>query len=168
MKSDLKEKIIAWLVDEGVEVKMMPVPPGAPVEWNLLASLKAPIPVKVNIQKRTDAPKLAFIMGVAFSKTHLDMIMELDAAERRELIAGMLQGILLLCPDCIVATQPPNIEEAKSIIVTREILTDGETLRLEVSRTLRILANSFVYVILSLTSKFGPSRREGERGLGIM
>ena len=169
MVSDIKERIIAWLADEGVEVKTAPVPPGAPIEWNLLATIQAPLPVKVNIQKKSGMPKLAFIMGVAFSKEHLELIMSLDPPERRGLIAGIIKDLLLLCPDCVVVTRPPNIEQASSIIVTREILADDERLRSEVSRTLRILANSFMYVILTLTARFGPAPRRGSgRGLSVM
>jgi len=166
---DVKDRVIAILVEENVEVKMAPVPPGAPIEWNLVATVRSPLPVKINVQKRSGTNRLGLVMGVAFAPFHLDMIRRMKVEERRAFIADMLKGILLMCPECVVATQPPVLEEASSIIVTKEVKVN-ERLEDELPRSMRVLANAFTYIILTLNAKFGPppKREAGEGGIHVM
>ncbi len=162
---DLKSKLLSWLVDEGHEVKGVEAPPQAPVEWSMLVTVKAPLRVNIVVQKPVRVEKLALTMGVKLSPQHQSAFNALPEQERALLRAAMVEGVLAICPTCIVIPQPPAPASLEGIAVTREVplymLTADPAmvlLRREISESVRILANTYQLIVEMLNSRLGAPR----------
>jgi len=163
---ELRDKILAWLVEEGYEVQSTQAPPNAPVDWGLLVRVKAPILVNINVQKMRGQEKLAIVMGVRMSPAHLNAFKSKPPMERVSIVASVVGDALKMCPLCIVVHQPPNPQEAEAFIVSREIplwLLDRRTL----AEAVRVLANIYQVIVIGLTSKLGPPSKTGQDPLTI-
>ncbi len=153
--SKLRDDILSWLVEEGLEVQKGPVPSGAPVEWALLVRVPAPLIVNITIQKPKDFNKIALTMVVKLSPEHLQAFRNRPPKERAKLIAEILIDMLKICPQCIVVNQPPKLDETEALIATREIIEEG--LKKEVIvESIRTLANVYQLVVLKISSVLEP------------
>lgn len=156
----LRDRVLSILVDEGYEVRGTPTPPNVPLEWNLLVEVKAPLQVKINVQKpRGVENKIIASMAVKFSPFHVSALSSLPPQRRREVIAAIVLGIMSMCPDCIVIPQPPDLEKTDALVVSREIrLKQGDLDERDLVTTIRVLSNAFQYTVIYLTSVFGQPK----------
>ena len=156
----VRDDILSWLVEEGFEVQKGPIPPGAPFDWALLVRVPTPLLVNITVQKPKNFEKVAFTMVVKFSPEHLQAFKERPVKERISLVADILVDMLKLCPLCIVASQPPRLEETEAILATREVLTENLS-KATVVDTVRVLANVYQLVVLKIASALEPTKATG-------
>ncbi len=162
--SKLKENILSWIVEEGLEVQKGPTPPGAPIEWTLLIRVPAPLMVNITVQKPKNFDKVSFTMVVKLSPEHLQAFKGKNLKERTSLIANVLMDMLKLCPYCVVINQPPKLEETEALIATRELLKE-EINKTNVMGTIRILANVYQLVVLKIASTLEVPKGAGQGSL---
>ncbi len=164
--SDIRDRILAWLVEDGYEVQKTQAPPTAPVEWNLLVKVKAPMLVNLNVQKLKGQDKIAVVMGVRMSPGHLNAFKSRPPAERVSIVASLISDVLKVCPTCIVLHQPPKPEEAEAFIVSREIPLWGLDRRI-LSDAVRVLANVYQLIVVRLTERLGPATKPSQDSMII-
>ncbi len=150
---DLKEKILAWLVEDGYEVTQEMPPKEAPLDWVLKVGVKAPFRVTIIIQKaRNKRGEVALTLGVVVSDYHQRALQALPTRDRVRVLSGLYQDLLVMCPKCITIFQP-NIMNAKTIAVTRIVYNlDGKQ---ELLDSLRTLTNMFGYIVIKLNNDLG-------------
>ncbi len=150
----LREKIIAWLVDEDHEVKADAVPKGAPIEWILRVTVKVPVTVKILVQQPTaKKDRIVLSMGVVVSPSHREALMNLPKEERLRIMASIIEALTCLCPDCVVIVQPNPIDP-QNVVVTSVVYTEGLTKAVLASR-IRVLVNAFSILSTKLNAALG-------------
>ena len=167
---DFREKIIAWLVDEDHEVKSESPPPGAPVEWLVKVTVKAPIRVNVLVQQPSSKKdRIVISLGIALSDVHRRELMKLEERERVRIVAEIYSDVLKMCPDCVSIVQP-SLNEPQGIAVSRIIYHESLT-RESVASTVRVFMNIFANIVASLNARLGTTgmeRREKREDLGFI
>ncbi len=150
---DPKEKILAWLVEDGYEVTQETPPKEAPLDWVLKVGVKAPFRVTIVIQKaRGKKGEVALTLGVVVSDYHQRALQALPVRDKVRILSSLYQDLLLMCPKCITIFQP-NILEAKTIAVTR-IVYNLDT-KQELLDSVRTLTNMFGYIVIKLNNDLG-------------
>jgi len=164
LEGDLKSKVMAWLVDEGLEVRGMEVPAKAPVEWSLAATVRVPLQVNLVVQKPSQADKLVVTMGVKLSPQHQASFNSLPEPERADLRASLVEAMFHLCPHCIVIPQPPAPAALEGLAVSWEVPLHSYhgglegPVRLELARAVRVLANAYQLLVERLNARLGAPR----------
>ncbi len=165
MEDELKSRVMSWLADEGYEVQSLPPPQAAPgvtpPEWVLAVRVKGPLLVNVTIQRlRVPPRRLAVSMGVKVSEEHARALRALSERERLEVVSGVVESLLGLCPDCIVVAQP-SLSNVEGFLVIKEVY-DEELSRPALLRAVRLAANAFYMIVVKLNARLGPGRPPGE------
>ncbi len=160
MKENLRDKILAWLVDEDYEVKSETLPAEAPIEWALGVTVKAPIQVKLIVQQaKTKKDRIAVTLGVLVSPVHREALEERGPSETLRIMSRVIEAIIHACPDCLVLVQP-SPAQPQNIVITR-ILYEEEVNRASLTRTIRVLVNAYLLIITVMNGELGiiPQRR---------
>lgn len=171
-KDSLRDKIIAWLIDEDHEVKSEPIPPGAPLEWVLGVTAKIPpVVAKIIIQQpSTKRDRIVMTLGVMVSPEHASRLEALRPSERLSIFSDILTTLYSMCPDCVVVVQP-SPAEPQNIIITR-ILYEEEVTRALVSDSVRVLVNALSMISTTLNARLEmvpkPPRRDEAYTSGFM
>ncbi|MCE4602399.1 MAG: DUF2299 family protein [Desulfurococcales archaeon] len=167
---NFREKIIAWLVDEDHEVKSEAPPAGAPVEWLVKVSVKAPLRVNVLVQQPSSKKdRVVVSLGVALSDVHRRELMKLGEKDRLRIVSDIYRDVLLMCPDCIAIVQP-SLVEPQGIAVSRVIYHESLT-RETIASTVRLFVNIFASIVAALNARLGMvgERRPGrDSSLGFI
>ena len=151
---DLREKIIAWLVDEDHDVKSESPPPGAPVDWLVRVSVKAPVKVNILVQQpSTKKDRIVLSLGVAISEVHRRELSKLGERERILIISDIYRDVLLMCPDCVTIVQP-SFSDPQGIAVSKIIYHEGLT-REVLASSVRVLMNIFADIVAILNARLG-------------
>ncbi len=149
-----KQLILSWLVDEDYEVKAERVPPEAPIEWVLGVTVRAPVQVKLLVQKpKEKADRIAVTLGVIVSPAHKEALASRGPLESFKIMGRVAEAILSLCPDCIFIVQP-SPAKPENIVVTK-ILYGEELSRTLIAKTIRILVNAYILIITIMNSELG-------------
>jgi hypothetical protein len=118
-----RDKILSWLLEEGLEVRVEPVPPGVPVEWVVLVQIPGVVKVNVAIQQpRGRVDVIAVSLGVMIGPEHRELITRLGREDRLILASGILRDLIMVCSDCAIAVQP-SLEDPQFINVTKLVFT---------------------------------------------
>ncbi|MCE4612855.1 MAG: DUF2299 domain-containing protein [Desulfurococcales archaeon] len=159
-----KEKIAAWLIDEDLEVKSEPIPTGAPIEWALRVSVKAPVRVSLVLQQpSTKKDRIVATMGATLSDVHRRELFSLPEARRVEIVTEIFNTLISMCPDCLVFVQP-SFSNPTAIAITKIIY--HETLsRDSIASTVRLLANAFAVIVSLLNSRLKTAARPEREGV---
>ncbi len=139
--TSIREKIIAWLVDEGHEVQGETPPKEAPVEWILRVTAKIP-PVVARIviqQPSTAKDRIVLTLGVVVSPEHRSALSALSPVDRQEIVYNIIRDAYLICPDCIIIVQPDYIN-TQNIVIT-EVIYHEELSKPRLTGSIRKLAN---------------------------
>jgi len=160
---DFREKIIAWLVDEDHEVKSESPPQGAPVDWLIKITVKAPIRVNVLVQQPSaKKDRVVVSLGVALSDIHRRELMGLNEKDRVRIVSDIYNDVLKMCPDCITIVQP-NFTEPQGIAVSKIIYHESLT-RESIASTIRVFMNIFAGIVATLNARLGiTGERRGKR-----
>ncbi len=149
-----KQLILNWLLEEDYEVKAERIPPEAPIEWVLGVTVRAPVQVKLLVQKpKEKADRIAVTLGVLVSPAHKEALASRGPIETFRVMGRIAEAILSLCPDCIFIVQPAPTKP-ENIVVTR-ILYAEELTRALLAKTARILVNSYILIITIMNSELG-------------
>ncbi|MCS7107292.1 MAG: DUF2299 family protein [Acidilobaceae archaeon] len=165
----LRDKVLVWLAEEGLETRIENVPPGVPVEWAVSAFLPGPIRIGVIIQQPKDRKDIIMLtLGVMVGSEHRDGLMKLGVGERVQIAHDMLKSLLYLCPDCSIFMQP-SLEDLQYINVSKIHYVNSLT-REDLMYSVRVLGNTFILIVselnTSLTVKGVLKKRDGE-GISI-
>ncbi len=159
-----RDRILLWLAEEGLEVKVEQVPPGVPVEWVVIVQIPGVVKVNVAIQQpkgRVDV--IAISLGVMIGPEHRDLISRLSREDRLVLSSSILRDLVMVCSDCAIAIQP-SLEDPQFINVTKLAYASSLT-REGLMNVLRLMANMFTLIVtdinLNLALK-GLYRRSSE------
>lgn len=146
-----KDRILLWLAEEGLDVRLEPVPPGVPLEWVILVQIPGVIKVNVAVQQpkgKTDI--VAITMGIMVGPDHRDSLSKLTREERFVLTAGILRDLIMVCPDCVIVIQP-SLEDPQFINITK--LTYTSTLTKEsLLSAIRLMVNMFTLVVTDINA----------------
>lgn len=159
-----RDRILSWLAEEGLEVRVEQVPPGVPVEWVILVQIPGVVKVSIAIQQpkgRSDT--LAVTLGVMIGPEHRDAISRLMRDERVVLTSSILRDLILACPDCVIMVQP-SLEDPQFINVTKLVYVSSLT-RESLMSHLRMLTNLFTLIVTDINSMLaskGLYRRQPE------
>jgi hypothetical protein len=159
-----RDKILSWLLEEGLEVRVEPVPPGVPVEWVVLVQIPGVVKVNVAIQQpkgRVDV--IAISLGVMIGPEHRELIMRLGREDRLILASGILRDLIMVCSDCVIAVQP-SLEDPQFINVTKLVYASSLS-RESLMSVLRLMANIFTLIVTDINSSLaakGLYRRPSE------
>ena len=151
MAEETRDKLVAWLASAGYIVA--PAEQGLPPQasWGLMVATPPPVQVKMRIIGLRNGAVIAGI-GVNFADVHRREIMKLEPAERSSFVAGLLSGIIQLCPYCRVALQGGMLSPEA---VVAEILYAGDTLsKQRVIDDMARLVNIFMYINMELWRRF--------------
>ncbi|MCE4617746.1 MAG: DUF2299 family protein [Desulfurococcales archaeon] len=155
----IKSKITEWLIEEGFEVKKMPVPPKAKLRWGLEALTPPPIRIKLNILSIPQRDDVVFFrLPVSLSDTHQKAYSKLDKQERIRLYFELYRSLLTMCPKCHVILAP-NPTDLKNIMVSRMLFLDNVT-RQSLSDTMTMLMNSFIVISAVLNANLSHQAPE--------
>lgn len=158
-----KQAILAWLVDEDYEVKSERVPANAPVEWVLGVTVRAPVQVKLLVQKpKEKADRIAVTLGVLVSPAHKEALEAKGSLEAFRITGRIAEAVLSLCPDCIFIVQPAP-SKPENIVVTK-ILYEEELSRPLLASTIRMLVNTYILIITIMNSELGTITGHKPRG----
>ena len=153
--SSIKDKLVQWLVDEGLEVKSEPVPKEAPVEWVIRVTARIP-PTIANILIQQPSGKdnqIIFTLGIMISPEHKSKFNMLTEEKRMIVIAEVLKVAYTICPECIIIVQPTPIT-AQNLLITK-IAYHEELNRVVVANTIRKLANLLSLISAILNAELG-------------
>jgi len=159
-----RDKILSWLLEEGLEVRVEPVPPGVPVEWVVLVQIPGVVKVNVAIQQpkgRVDV--IAISLGVMIGPEHRELITRLGREDRLILASGILRDLIMVCSDCAIAVQP-SLEDPQFINVTKLVYASSLS-RESLMSVLRLMANIFTLIVTDINSSLaakGLYRRPSE------
>jgi hypothetical protein len=159
-----RDKILSWLLEEGLEVRVEPVPPGVPVEWVVLVQIPGVVKVNVAIQQpRGRVDVIAISLGVMIGPEHRELIMRLGREDRLILASGILRDLIMVCSDCAIAIQP-SLEDPQFINVTKLVYASSLS-RESLMSVLRLMANIFTLIVTDINSSLaakGLYRRPSE------
>ena len=159
-----RDKILSWLTEEGLEVRVEPVPPGVPVEWVVLVQIPGVVKVNVAIQQpRGRVDVIAISLGVMIGPEHRELIMRLGREDRLILASGILRDLIMVCSDCAIAIQP-SLEDPQFINVTKLVYASSLS-RESLMSVLRLMANIFTLIVTDINSSLaakGLYRRPSE------
>jgi hypothetical protein len=159
-----RDKILSWLTEEGLEVRVEPVPPGVPVEWVVLVQIPGVVKVNVAIQQpRGRVDVIAISLGVMIGPEHRELIMRLVREDRLILASGILRDLIMVCSDCAIAVQP-SLEDPQFINVTKLVYSSSLS-RESLMSVLRLMANIFTLIVTDINSSLaakGLYRRPSE------
>ncbi len=156
---NFREKIIAWLVDEDHEVKAEAVPKGAPLEWVLKVTVKAPFKVNLLVQQpEAKKDRIVVSMGIAIAEAHKKALNRLPVTSRTEIMAEIYKSLVTICPDCIVIIQP-NLSDPQGIAINKVIYHESLT-REAIASTIRVMSNSFAIIVSILNAKLGITQEK--------
>jgi hypothetical protein len=159
-----RDKILSWLLEEGLEVRVEPVPPGVPVEWVVLVQIPGVVKVNVAIQQpRGRVDVIAVSLGVMIGPEHRELIMRLGREDRLILASGILRDLIMVCSDCAIAVQP-SLEDPQFINVTKLVYASSLS-RESLMSVLRLMANIFTLIVTDINSSLaakGLYRRPSE------
>ncbi|MEN2999739.1 MAG: DUF2299 family protein [Acidilobaceae archaeon] len=165
----LRDKLLVWLAEEGLETRIESVPPGVPVEWAISAFLPGPIRVGVIMQQPKDRKDVVMLtLGVMVGNEHREGLMKLSLGERVQIAHDMLKSLLFLCPDCSIFMQP-SLEDLQYINLSRVHYVNNLT-REELMYSVRVLSNAFILVVSELNTSLaarGVLKRQGGEGISI-
>ncbi|MEB3860466.1 MAG: DUF2299 domain-containing protein [Desulfurococcales archaeon] len=162
-----KEKIAAWLIDEDLEVRSEPIPAGAPIEWALRVSVKAPIRVSLVLQQPSSKrDRIVATMGATLSDVHRRELLALPEYRRVEIVSEIFNTLISMCPDCLVFVQP-SFSNPTAIAITKIIYHENLS-RDSIASTVRVLANAFAVIVSLLNARLKtgtrPSKGVAEEG----
>jgi hypothetical protein len=150
LESD-RDKILSWLLEEGLEVRVEPVPPGVPVEWVVLVQIPGVVKVNVAIQQpRGRVDVIAISLGVMIGPEHRELITRLGREDRLILASGILRDLIMVCSDCAIAVQP-SLEDPQFINVTKLVYASSLS-RESLMSVLRLMANMFTLIVTDINS----------------
>jgi len=159
-----RDKILSWLTEEGLEVRVEPVPPGVPVEWVVLVQIPGVVKVNVAIQQpRGRVDVIAISLGVMIGPEHRELIMRLGREDRLILASGILRDLIMVCSDCAIAIQP-SLEDPQFINVTKLVYASSLS-RESLMSVLRLMTNIFTLIVTDINSSLvakGLYRRPSE------
>ena len=159
-----RDKILSWLLEEGLEVRVEPVPPGVPVEWVVLVQIPGVVKVNVAIQQpRGRVDVIAVSLGVMIGPEHRELITRLGREDRLILASGILRDLIMVCSDCAIAVQP-SLEDPQFINVTKLVYASSLS-REGLMSVLRLMANIFTLIVTDINSSLaakGLYRRPSE------
>jgi hypothetical protein len=159
-----RDKILSWLLEEGLEVRVEPVPPGVPVEWVVLVQIPGVVKVNVAIQQpRGRVDVIAVSLGVMIGPEHRELITRLGREDRLILASGILRDLIMVCSDCAIAVQP-SLEDPQFINVTKLVYASSLS-RESLMSVLRLMANIFTLIVTDINSSLaakGLYRRPSE------
>ncbi|MEB3806731.1 MAG: DUF2299 family protein [Desulfurococcales archaeon] len=162
----IKDKIVQWLLDEGLEVKSEMVPREAPVEWVLRVVARIPPTIAHILIQQPAAKKdqLVFTLGILISPDHKAKYDALDSEDKIKVITEVLKTAYGICPECIIVIQPDLIN-AKNILITK-IAYHEKLDRALVADTIRKLSNilALISAVLNAELKVLPKPRKDESG----
>ncbi len=138
---NVREKIIAWLIDEDHEVKSDTPPKGAPIDWILKVTAKVPpVIARIVIQQPSNKrDRIIATLGVVVSPQHREKLMSLTPGERQEIVYRILNMAYQICSECVIMVQPSFIDP-QSIVIT-EVIYHEELSRPRITASIRKLAN---------------------------
>jgi hypothetical protein len=157
----LKDDVIRWLKEEEIDSEEVPVPPGAPVEWALNATVKAPLKVMIGVQKpKTKVDRLVLSMIVKVAEQHRSALMSMSEKERAKLMNRLLSNVTSLCPSCIIVFQP-QLDIPDTIVVSK-VIYDDDIGPMSLGESARTLVNEYVIIVSFFNSEVakadqGPS-----------
>lgn len=158
----LRNRVVEWLVDEGLEVSTSEVPQGAPIEWAIKATMKAPIRVSIILQQpKGKGERVDVVLGVAISEFHKRKLRDLDSARRARMMNDLIVKIICACPDCLVAVQP-RIDDPHGILVSKT-LQGSKVTRENLAEMIRVMANIYLLIVAMFNSELGSPVREGPK-----
>ena len=159
-----RDKILSWLLEEGLEVRVEPVPPGVPVEWVVLVQIPGVVKINVAIQQpRGRVDVIAVSLGVMIGPEHRELITRLGREDRLILASGILRDLIMVCSDCAIAVQP-SLEDPQFINVTKLVYASSLS-RESLMSVLRLMANIFTLIVTDINSSLaakGLYRRPSE------
>jgi hypothetical protein len=159
-----RDKILSWLTEEGLEVRVEPVPPGVPVEWVVFVQIPGVVKVNVAIQQpRGRVDVIAISLGVMIGPEHRELIMRLGREDRLILASGILRDLIMVCSDCAIAIQP-SLEDPQFINVTKLVYASSLS-RESLMSVLRLMTNIFTLIVTDINSSLvakGLYRRPSE------
>jgi len=143
---EVRDKIVAWLVDEDHEVRAETPPKQLPLEWVLKVTVKVPLRVNLIIQQPTaKRDRIIVQLNVAISPQHKEKMAQLDAKARARLIHGILESLAHLCPECLVIAIP-NPLDPTAFSVSR-VIYEEELSRPLLANTVRTMVNAFAVIV---------------------
>ncbi len=146
-----RDKILSWLVEEGLEVRVESVPPGVPVEWVILVQIPGVIKVGVAIQQpKGKGDVIAVSLGVMIGPEHRDLILRLSREDRFILASNILRDLIMVCSDCVIAVQP-SLEDPQFINVSKLAYVSSLT-KESLMNSLRLMANMFNLIVTDINS----------------
>jgi len=159
-----RDKILTWLAEEGLEVRVEPIPPNVPLEWVVLVQAPGFIKVSIAIQQpKGKEDIIAVTLGVMVGPEHREALSKLSREERVVLASGILRDLILACPDCLIAIQP-SLEDPQFINVTKLVYTSSLT-KENLLYAVRLLVNMFNLIVTDINSTLaqkGMYRRPSE------
>jgi hypothetical protein len=159
-----RDRILLWLAEEGLEVKVEQVPPGVPVEWVVLVQIPGVVRVNVAIQQpkgRVDV--IVVSLGVMVGPEHRDSMLKLSREDRIVLASDVMRDLIMVCGDCAIAIQP-SLEDPQFINVSKLAYTSSLT-KEGLMSMLRLMANIFTLIVTDINSALaskGLYRRPSE------
>lgn len=142
----LKDDVTRWLKDEEIDVEEVPVPAGAPVEWALNATVKAPLRVLLGVQKpKTRADRLVISMVVKVADQHKAALSSMAPKDRAKLMSQLLVNVTSLCPSCIIVFQP-QLDLPDTIVVSK-VIYDEDIGPSAIGESVRVLVNEYALIV---------------------
>ncbi|MEB3825272.1 MAG: DUF2299 domain-containing protein [Desulfurococcales archaeon] len=123
-ESDLREKIVNMFLDEGFEVKKLPVTPQVKLNWGLEVITPPPIRVKlhvISIPGKED--RLIVTLPVTISPQHMVEYSKLAPRDKIELYASITQKLIFTCPTCTIVLQN-NPLDLRNIAVSKVLMIE--------------------------------------------
>jgi len=150
--TDIKDTIMQWLLEEGVEVKKLEAPPHLRIKWGF--DIFTPPPLRVNIkifQPEKFNDRIVILLGVQVSPVHLAELNRKNREEKVRFSAKLLKGIISVCSDCSIALQP-SLVDFNTISVAKTLFHDNLTRELLV-KTLINMINAYLYIIATFNEE---------------
>jgi len=159
---DVRDKIVAWLVDEDHEVKAEAPPKQLPLEWVVRVTVKLPLKVNIIVQQPTaKRDRILVQLNVAVSQKHKEKLDSLSTEERAKLVYSLLESLSHLCPDCVILAIP-SLVQPNAFSVSRVIYHD-ELSRPLLANTIRTLVNAFAIIVGKFNVELGTLEAGKER-----
>ncbi|MCX8196234.1 MAG: DUF2299 family protein [Acidilobaceae archaeon] len=165
----MRDRVLIWLAEEGLETRVESVPAEIPIDWALSAFLPGPLRIGVTIQQPKDRKDLIMLsMGIMLGPEHREGLAKLAFGEKVSIANEILKSLILLCPDCSIVVQP-SLEDLQYISVSRVHYANSVT-KEELMYSVRVLGNAFVLVVSELNSALavrGLLRKSGGEDISM-
>lgn len=150
--TDIKDTLMQWLLEEGVEVKKLEAPPHLKIKWGF--DVFTPPPLRVNIkifqpEKFTD--RIVVLLGVQVSSAHLAELSRKSKEEKIRFSARLLKGLIGVCSDCSIALQP-SLVDFNTISVAKTLFHSSFSRELLV-KTLINMINAYLFIIATFNEE---------------